>query len=141
MSYVRLAAVVVSIHPPRVGRDKITISNSFSQRVSIHPPRVGRDAYQAASAKRAAVSIHPPRVGRDGHDAENLPGCHGFNPPSPCGEGPVPFSNCNRVISVSIHPPRVGRDQIIPHDVAKKQQFQSTLPVWGGTAKVHKNSL
>ena len=42
----------------------------------------------------------------------------GFNPPSPCGEGPG----------------KAGKLTII-------SEFQSTLPVWGGTAKVHKNSL
>ena len=34
-----------------------------------------------------------------------------FNPPSPCGEGPLRFRRA-----------------------AKTSQFQSTLPVWGGTA-------
>ena len=52
---------------PVWGGTKITISNSFSQRISIHPPRVGRDL-----------------------ETDKLPSSSSnFNPPSPCGEGQV----------------------------------------------------
>lgn len=38
-------------------------------------------------------------------------------------------------------PPRVGRDATVKCYLTPKMVFQSTLPVWGGTAKVHKNPL
>ena len=34
---------------------------------------------------------------------------------------------------VSIHPPRVGRDSQYSDKITAAIQFQSTLPVWGGT--------
>ena len=64
------------------------------------------------------ISIHPPRVGRDVLDSVDFTHFLDFNPPSPCGEGPA---YCCIVPLASL--------------------FQSTLPVWGGTAKAHKNSL
>ena len=73
---------------------------------------------QCRRAVKRKVSIHPPRVGRDRGLAPLPLGEWGFNPPSPCGEGPYRFL-CDRY----------------------GEQFQSTLPVWGGTAKAHKNSL
>ena len=36
-------------------------------------------------------------------------------------------------IGISIHPPRVGRDYERDQYAAVTAQFQSTLPVWGGT--------
>ena len=78
-----------------------------------------------------------------------------FNPPSPCGEGPVALNISGALSVISIHPPRVGRDvsaalkcwaspdfnppspcgegRAMPAMPAKPWQFQSTLPVWGGT--------
>ena len=64
------------------------------------------------------VSIHPPRVGRDRNPRPFPDRPHGFNPPSPCGEGQGYKNGMYPIVG-----------------------FQSTLPVWGGIAKVHKNSL
>ena len=57
------------------------------------------------------ISIHPPRAGRD--LGAKLPGVRGghFNPPAPCGAGPVCLDAQSRFV-----------------------QFQSTRPVRGGTA-------
>ena len=57
------------------------------------------------------VSIHPPRVGRDSKGATESTRTLGFNPPSPCGEGPK------------------GQEIAVEGEL-----FQSTLPVWGGTS-------
>ena len=38
--------------------------------------------------------------------------------------------------NISIHPPRVGRDRIDQMETARQAEFQSTLPVWGGTLNV-----
>ena len=42
------------------------------------------------------------------------------------------------MLEISIHPPRVGWDMIDYLDLLLNDGFQSTHPVWGGTAKVHK---
>ena len=56
------------------------------------------------------ISIHPPRVGRDAETVQVV-----------------------ATLSISIHPPRVGRDPGKNKEIRIVQQFQSTLPVWGGT--------
>ena len=87
------------------------------------------------------VSIHPPRVGRDRACTSGRLRSLGFNPPSPCGEGQKELRMIAQALSVSIHPPRVGRDTEKKSISLTISMFQSTLPVWGGTAKAHKNSL
>ena len=78
--------------------------------ISIHPPRAGRDSAKELSTNFTAISIHPPRAGRD-LSCENLsPLAYYFNPPSPCGEGLKNILGEHRGI-----------------------EFQSTLPVRGGT--------
>ena len=62
--------------------------------------------------RRGHISIHPPRVGRDLGHRDMLMDMMNFNPPSPCGEGPS-----------------------APMGKFRGFLFQSTLPVWGGTAK------
>ena len=80
----------ISIHPPRVGRDVIPVSDSVSEWISIHPPRVGRDGdagphprpipeFQSTLPVWGGTRPFPRRCHRQRH----------FNPPSPCGEGPV----------------------------------------------------
>ena len=58
--------------------------------ISIHPPRVGRDrCFWQLQLRRGVISIHPPRVGRDRASKSRLLWALAhFNPPSPCGEGP-----------------------------------------------------
>ena len=57
------------------------------------------------------ISIHPPRGGRDEEVITN---------------------QC--ISTISIHPPREGRDQKATFIRMTVEVFQSTLPVWGGTA-------
>ena len=145
--------------------------------ISIHPPRGGRDRILPVCPPGPSISIHPPRGGRDtlSNPSRSLPGY--FNPPSPWGEGHflvLRFSAAARFQStlpvgggtgkswkrsacwsISIHPPRGGRDTVwssIPCcwsdfnppspwgeglEVYKTRfdmtEFQSTLPVGGGT--------
>ena len=125
----------VSIHPPRVGRDaRGWEAYSCDIQVSIHPPRVGRDPILLLPAgKDALFQSTLPVWG--GTDRASVSGSNSacFNPPSPCGEGqnvkPGPVVR----LRVSIHPPRVGRDNDKATQDALHKQFQSTLPVWGGT--------
>ena len=56
---------VISIHPPRVGRDDLRQLPGGRYPISIHPPRVGRDTLHLEDAVLLEISIHPPRVGRD----------------------------------------------------------------------------
>ena len=56
----------ISIHAPRVGRDKCCKSPHRPTAISIHAPRVGRDGlYQPCVREYIVISIHAPRVGRD----------------------------------------------------------------------------
>ena len=109
--------------------------------ISIHPPRVGRD-FTWASCFYSIKYFNPPSPCGEGHAP--ICGWHGrmdFNPPSPCGEGPGLGVPGNLQRAISIHPPRVGRDGGQCTKNGRNRAFQSTLPVWGGTAKAHKNSL
>ena len=111
-----LANLMISIHPPRAGRDGRVGQFCGGCGISIHPPRAGRDVQVGAFASRAnAISIHPPRAGRDLARFPTYLQCFDFNPPAPCGAGP-------RTI-FSVRPYR---------------RFQSTRPVRGGTAIMHK---
>ena len=62
------------------------------------------------------ISIHPPRAGRDEETADE--------------------HDTRRLIS--IHPPRAGRDLRTVYLADVSQIFQSTRPVRGGTAIMHK---
>ena len=123
--------------------------------VSIHPPRVGRDTLRrVAILYPHSVSIHPPRVGRDSRGCRGGRRSWGFNPPSPCGEGPGskiskqkgrcfnPPSPCGEGQATGGHRPQHGRfNPPSPCGEGPKKAgffwvtlwFQSTLPVWGGT--------
>ena len=104
---------MISIHPPRAGRDflshlllnqhirfqstrpvrggtMVKPSLPSGRIISIHPPRAGRDLAALILPVNSDISIHPPRAGRD-------------------------FDNLElREITdeISIHPPRAGRDHI-----------------------------
>ena len=61
-----LLAYVISIHPPRAGRDGADFSRSGKPIfISIHPPRAGRDGAITTALAVNGISIHPPRAGRD----------------------------------------------------------------------------
>ena len=123
------------------------------------------------------ISIHAPRVGRDRLAVRIFRCHHDFNPRSPCGERPcvcamyrltqkfqstLPvwgatarcyFGSIGCYISIhaprvgsdaprmagglwphiSIHAPRVGSDAMTAQAIRPAFSFQSTLPVWGAT--------
>ena len=171
----------ISIHPPRVGRD-LPLLSRFCSRCYFNPPSPCGEGqtWQTKGRMILNISIHPPRVGRDiihpyndqqlGPFQSTLPVWGGtltaptavrkwrdFNPPSPCGEGPVPVrpdasssqfqstlpvwggtgksEDSGLPTAISIHPPRVGRDAFSLAALTKQHRFQSTLPVWGGTRR------
>ena len=91
----------------------LLITDGVAFDISIHPPHTGRDLYGGAlGQKHHSISIHPPRVGRDATRSARSSPALNFNPPSPCGEGRLAtfFKSSGN------------------------SRFQSTLPVWGGTA-------
>ena len=103
-----LAAVRISIHAPRAGRDTAMsnivqgISQFQSTRpvrgatqrgglragggcISIHAPRAGRDGRAEGAEGRGAISIHAPRAGRDDRFSASISNWRYFNPRAPCG--------------------------------------------------------
>ena len=66
-----------------------------------------------SGAARPEISIHPPRAGRDSVATKEVHhGCY-FNPPAPCGAGPLLPVAAAMSAKISIHPPRAGRDVIV----------------------------
>ena len=79
--------------------------------ISIHSPRMGRDRVKVDIRDPRAISIHSPRMGRDKTLATKTDKAIDFNPLSPHGERldlPCLFCKCY----ISIHSPRMGRDRI-----------------------------
>ena len=80
--------------------------------ISIHPPRGGRDLIIIYyKRKTELISIHPPRGGRDSRSVKRSERRCYFNPPSPWGEGPWSCAANSSRSRISIHPPRGGRDR------------------------------
>ena len=127
-------APAISIHSPRMGRDKREDTEASSRihfnplsphgerlllmatcglrrGISIHSPRMGRDCAAAGRVPLRSISIHSPRMGRDGYYASRGP----------------------RRVAISIHSPRMGRDAAASAAVHQRLLFQSTLPAWGET--------
>ena len=119
-----------STRPVRGATEKVK-GGALRGIVSIHAPRVGRDRYFAEFAM-SGVSIHAPRVGRDLSLFMSIAHRARFNPRAPCGARlyGTPSSSRRSVFQstrpvwgatrggirryvlfvVSIHAPRVGRD-------------------------------
>ena len=105
------AAVVISIHAPRVGRDPFRRpARSRGNKFQSTRPVWGatRDAHRAV--ERTPISIHAPRVGRDGRPARRPAWVNNFNPRAPCGARRADPRPRGRAARISIHAPRVGRD-------------------------------
>ena len=64
--FVHLSGPGISIHPPRVGRDRVRAFNRFIE-VYFNPPSPCGEGhfYNSIMANTVEISIHPPRVGRD----------------------------------------------------------------------------
>ena len=99
------------------GERRVRMRTAVQKRpISIHAPRVGSDNISEVTNVSQAISIHAPRVGSDGN------GC----------------VDKNKCIRISIHAPRVGSDSLVLNLCMEIFLFQSTLPVWGATAKMHR---
>ena len=106
------AAILISIHAPREGCDRMFTRYLHGRRTSIHAPREGCD--QARSFQRrqkSRVSIHAPREGCDPYQCQT--------------------HRCEK--AVSIHAPREGCDQCELSAGLSVEKFQSTHPARGAT--------
>ena len=65
-----------------------------------------------ACESRKAISIHPSRVGWDRASRPERNYYRDFNPPIPCGMGPLILRALVIAAAISIHPSRVGWDSI-----------------------------
>ena len=84
--------------------------------ISIHAPCVGSDLKLKGGRGTLFISIHAPCVGSDDEFQALEDSYIDFNPRSLCGERQASRARRNFA-----------------------RIFQSTLPVWGATAKTHKN--
>ena len=105
--------------------------------ISIHSPRMGRDRQGDQDRHCSAISIHSPRMGRDFAEYRRVARPEHFNPLSPHGERPfLPSSYGTAIQSISIHSPRMGRDVAAIPCRSWNLRFQSTLPAWGETRQI-----
>ena len=107
---------IISIHAPRVGSDGATgYVAGFTPEFQSTLPVWGATLKVQYQQQMQDISIHAPRVGSDGREPGRKRRQQHFNPRSPCGE--------RRLNAAATSPFMV---------------FQSTLPVWGATAKMHR---
>ena len=127
-------AGIISIHPPRGGRDASALAAALiipgfqstlpvgggttdgkTQAavfaISIHPPRGGRDQQEQPQEEQPSISIHPPRGGRDGLRLRKKTTKHIFQSTLPVGGGTGKRRAGKSGGAISIHPPRGGRDK------------------------------
>ena len=104
--------------------------------ISIHPPRVGRDrALRGWSFGIVKFQSTLPVWGGTSKSVLVAPGSL-FQSTLPVWGGTYRRLWLHDGNYISIHPPRVGRDIISMDARTKSKKFQSTLPVWGGTGFV-----
>ena len=123
---------MISIHPPRVGRDQRLVwyqgdvehfnppapggagpgplaSGAAGGPFQSTRPGWGGTRRPGQGGGNRPISIHPPRVGRDSqHWPGSRPGCISIHPPRVGRDLLDEGARLGRTIS--IHPPRVGRD-------------------------------
>ena len=102
----------ISIHAPRMGRDRKYHRLSFPHKLYFNPraPHGARPNRLRCSPRRSSISIHAPRMGRD-HIPVDGDGelCH-FNPRAPHGARRCPAPDDGGGRDNTNHAPRMGRD-------------------------------
>ena len=122
--------------------------------ISIHPPLAGRDSAVIIWRSLSCISIHPPLAGRDCNPLPRMVSFPHFNPPAPCGAGPLtmarrfpprhfnPPAPCGaglnlkglRYFLVNFNPPApCGAGRSFGGRKPRPRIFQSTRPLRGGT--------
>ena len=146
----------ISIHSPRMGRDRTARVMFFPLSISIHSPRMGRDPAPLRDwPRRYPFQSTLPAWGETSDERPRYGIYDNFNPLSPHGErrwrsiasvqtgrfqSTLPAWGETKVEAarygqggISIHSPRMGRDAPPHLHRPPKNPFQSTLPAWGET--------
>ena len=109
-------------------------------RISIHPPLAGRDRCGPPGIWARQISIHPPLAGRDHERLLSPVGDGDFNPPAPCGAGPAFLRDT--LSRAHFNPPApCGAGRVLWSLPSDSCVFQSTRPLRGGTAILHKKTV
>ena len=101
----------ISIHPPRVGWDRICAGGNCGWADFNPPTPCGVGLYIVSLIADALIfqSTHPVWGGTNRPDRP-VGFAGNFNPPTPCGVGRFCFQCVPCSFRISIHPPRVGWD-------------------------------
>ena len=123
-----------STHPVRGATGSVS-SMTIHLMISIHAPRAGCDKISARVGKIRGISIHAPRAGCDMRRTMQFLSSWNFNPRTPCGVrlqgGTIKYwtsADFNPRTPCGVRP-----EQIKPK--SRPSQFQSTHPVRGATAR------
>ena len=125
--------VGISIHAPRVGRDR-TPRHCHRRRGSFNPraPCGARLPRISVIFVGFDVSIYAPRVGRDCSGVLGSPAATRFNPRAPCGARLAYVLFACHTFSFNPRAP-CGARHCTDGQRAQHRPFQSTRPVWGAT--------
>ena len=104
-----MLAIFQSTHPLRGGTQAAYYSDGIAKFQSTHPLRGGTSGGQPFRTEEQ-ISIHPPLAGWDRKLFSRKKRSYDFNPPTPCGVGPVVRKFKPKFDSISIHPPLAGWD-------------------------------
>ncbi len=150
-------AVGVSIHAPRMGRDKwisgdvlalagfnsraphgarlrsLPTRGYRASRFNSRAPHGARLRRRYGGMRGIRVSIHAPRMGRDFQRVREELGLLGFNSRAPHGARLCAAWLRHQYQRVSIHAPRMGRDLVTHRNDILFLLFQFTRPAWGAT--------
>ena len=128
-----------STHPVWGGTALLSALGLSDQFQSTHPVW-GGTLRKLDTDDTVDISIHPPRVGWDCSTCPQRRFSSYFNPPTPCGVGRA-ASSCCRKQSHFNPPTPCGVGRRCSTSRRSSTGFQSTHPVWGGTAIIHKVNL
>ena len=129
-----------STHPLRGATIGNPRSLQTTSGISIHAPLAGCDKNQATTQPdKDKISIHAPLAGCDhGARACRKRRTADFNPRTPCGVRLVATIADPVTHKISIHAPLAGCDVALYAVCPLLSRFQSTHPLRGATAKMHK---
>ena len=139
--------IAISIHPPRGGRDG-RVPGRQKRRDDFNPPSPWGEGRRLERTGLVSADFNPPSPWGEGLDPAEVSRpvgggtfrqCTGrlskknFNPPSPWGEGPKPLSFRSAQAWYFNPPSPWGEGRALGFHFCDFRQFQSTLPVGGGT--------
>ena len=81
--------LIISIHPPLAGRDDVIRRRHPVYDISIHPPLAGRDSEGGTKMSESLFQSTRPLRGGTRPTSSKSRISRNFNPPAPCGAGPL----------------------------------------------------